>query len=56
MYERNNYVTRFTTWTAPASHCGLTRTMEEIRGEQERTRQILDQRDKFLAKDVCCAA
>lgn len=54
MFERTNSLTRYTAWTAATHHGGLVRTMAEIQAEQERTRRILDQRDKFRAKDVCC--
>ena len=56
MTKPTNFLTRFTAWTAPIHNGGLVRTMAEIQGEQERTRQNLEQRNKFRAKDVRCPA
>jgi len=52
MFERTNFVTRNTAWTAACHHGGLVRTMAEIQADQERVRRAVAQRDYFRAKDV----
>ncbi len=50
MINQLNSVSRNTAWPLPSNHGGLVRTMAEIQGEQERTRQKWDQWDKFYLK------